>query len=1191
MSSNDPNSDDSIPDLSSDEIESAEGPASAPAPVPDTGKDRRQIGPYKILQKIAEGGMGAVYMAEQTSPIKRRVALKVIKAGRDTEQIIARFEAERQALAMMDHANISRIFDAGTTDEGSPFFVMELVNGIPLTEYCDRNKLSIRERLELFVPVCNAVQHAHTKGIIHRDLKPSNVLVALYDGVPVPKVIDFGLAKATEHQLALTDKTMFTEFGQIVGTIQYMSPEQAEMNQLDVDTRTDVYSLGVMLYELLTGSTPLDNQTMKEQALLKVLELIRESEPPRPSTRLSQSRDAITGVSDQRKILPAKLKQILRGELDWIVMKSLEKDRRRRYETAIAFANDVSRFLEDEPVLARPQSTGYRVHKFIRKHKALVAFGLVVSALLFASAGISYWFMLEARAQRNVAVGNEKEANDHRAAAVRLQIEADKQAKIAIQKSIEADEKSKLAIAERNRADSEKEVAQEVRRFLQDSLISNVSVWERANDRGDQEGAIAGDNITVKELLDIAAQKYSPQSIDKAFPNRPKVQAEILQTICEAYRSIEEREMSVEFARGAAEVSRKHFGETSSEFVEGCGNLYFACVAAADFDGALQASQEGFEGVVKLYESAEQAETAEQREQRLALANEVIDELIDQWFEQMNPRRFVFPIIDSNKISSETITRIGLATNASHSLTKFVTRFNGADHERAKFTRLMQGFFDYAIGFGLNQKIMINNSIASLNESLAWAANWPEDRKLVRALVQTSVALMLETHQLDPERALELFEAGYTDQRELLRKDHPSANVFGVQVAMAYYRRDLDRKAFDLFTDVIPTYFVQLGVYPVVVDTYCSLATRLDEKEAAMETLRRAHLQCLKIYGHSMRAYSIERMQGVAATTFNDGLSAVKLFENAFERAKEKLGPEHSVTALASYDLASSYFRTRNFEAVIEQLQFHTDFKTSDLDDGFVARGVQSLRGRSEFYLGQFNIAAKHLRDSTEMMIKKHGATGRRALTEREFLVQCLIRAEEHEAAVAEAEKIVRQLGGGLFTAANPLRPTFQRLLAFAHTRGGNTKKAIEILLSLEKSERAKFEKSKAENKQEFANLLFDYGSVLRSDGQAESALKYLAESVALMVEHERPDSAALATARVYLGGAMLDVDSEEFDKIRSLLVPSHAILVAQKNDPLNVGWLKIAEESAAELIRLYTATGETEKRDQVQKQIMELAP
>lgn len=257
--------------------------------LPAKDKPSTKIGPYKLLQQIGEGGMGVVYMAEQKEPVSRRVALKIIKPGMDSRQVIARFEAERQALAMMDHPNIAKVLDAGTTAEGAPYFVMELVQGIPLTKYCDQNKLSISERLGLFIPICQAVQHAHQKGIIHRDLKPSNVLVCLYDGRPVAKVIDFGLAKALQQQTKLTDKTMFTEFGQVVGTLQYMSPEQAEMNQLDVDTRTDIYSLGVMLYELLTGSTPIDQETLKQQAILQVLATIREKEPPRPSVRLGSS--------------------------------------------------------------------------------------------------------------------------------------------------------------------------------------------------------------------------------------------------------------------------------------------------------------------------------------------------------------------------------------------------------------------------------------------------------------------------------------------------------------------------------------------------------------------------------------------------------------------------------------------------------------------------------------------------------------------------------------------------------------------------------------------------------------------------------------------------------------------------------------------------------------------------------------
>jgi serine/threonine protein kinase/tetratricopeptide (TPR) repeat protein len=339
------------------------------------------IGPYKLLQQVGEGGMGVVFMAEQSHPVRRTVALKIIKPGMDSRQVIARFEAERQALAIMDHPNIARVLDAGTTDSGRPYFVMELVKGTPITEYCDAHHLTLRERLELFVPVCNAVQHAHQKGIIHRDLKPSNVMIALYDGRPVPKVIDFGVAKATGPKL--TDRTMFTEFGAVVGTLEYMSPEQAELNQLDVDTRSDVYSLGVLLYELLTGTTPLERKRVQQAALLEALRIIREEEPPRPSTRLSTAEQLPT-IAANRGVEPKKLTGVVRGELDWIVMKALEKDRNQRYETANGFVRDIERYLHDEPVQACPPSAVYRFRKFARRHRAglLMVGGALVTLFL-----------------------------------------------------------------------------------------------------------------------------------------------------------------------------------------------------------------------------------------------------------------------------------------------------------------------------------------------------------------------------------------------------------------------------------------------------------------------------------------------------------------------------------------------------------------------------------------------------------------------------------------------------------------------------------------------------------------------------------------------------------------------------------------------------------------------------------------
>jgi serine/threonine-protein kinase len=347
------------------------------------------IGPYKLMEQIGEGGMGLVFVAEQQQPVRRKVALKVIKPGMDTRQVVARFEAERQALALMDHPNIAKVLDGGETTSGRPYFVMDLVKGVPITEFCDQNQVPVRERLELFLHVCQAVQHAHQKGIIHRDIKPSNVLVMSHDGTPLVKVIDFGVAKAIGQQL--TDKTIYTQFSQMVGTPLYMSPEQAGQSGLDVDTRSDIYSLGVLLYELLTGTTPFDKERLKEAGYEEIRRIIREEEPVKPSTRISTLGKAAATVSTNRKSEPRQLSRLFRGELDWIVMKALEKDRDRRYETANAFAADVQRYLADEPVLACPPSAWYRVRKFARRNRRPLAAAAVLGLALLVAVGSVAW--------------------------------------------------------------------------------------------------------------------------------------------------------------------------------------------------------------------------------------------------------------------------------------------------------------------------------------------------------------------------------------------------------------------------------------------------------------------------------------------------------------------------------------------------------------------------------------------------------------------------------------------------------------------------------------------------------------------------------------------------------------------------------------------------------------------------------
>lgn len=380
-----------------------------------------RVGPYKLLEQIGEGGFGVVFMAEQEQPVRRKVALKIIKLGMDTKQVVARFEQERQALAMMDHPNIAKVYDAGATPGGRPYFVMELVRGESVTQYCDREKLNTRDRVALFVDICKAVQHAHQKGIIHRDIKPTNVLVTIIDGKPVPKVIDFGVAKAAHSRL--TNISFFTGMRQMIGTPLYMSPEQAEMSGVDIDTRTDIYSLGVLLYELLTGTTPLTQEQLLAAGIAEIHRMIRETDPPIPSTRVSTLGDAAVRVARQRKTEPGKLGVLLRGDLDWIVMKCLDKDRNRRYATPTNLAEDIERHLGGEPVQAAPPSVGYRAWKFIKKRKGVV--GAVSAVVLALSIGFAAtWYMkgeVEKREKdKDAALTRERNANTEKDAALKL---------------------------------------------------------------------------------------------------------------------------------------------------------------------------------------------------------------------------------------------------------------------------------------------------------------------------------------------------------------------------------------------------------------------------------------------------------------------------------------------------------------------------------------------------------------------------------------------------------------------------------------------------------------------------------------------------------------------------------------------------------------------------------------------------
>src|SRR5262249_10964907 len=470
------------------------------------------IGPYKLLEQIGEGGFGVVFMAEQQQPVRRRVALKVLKPGMDTRQVVARFEAERQALALMDHPNIAHVFDGGATESGRPYFVMELGKGIRITDYCDQHQLTPRQRLELFIPVCQAVQHAHQKGIIHRDIKPSNVMVTLHDGVPVVKVIDFGIAKATGPQL--TDKTLFTNFAQLIGTPLYMSPEQAGLSGLDVDTRSDIYSLGVVLYELLTGTTPFDKERFKEADYDEIRRIIREEEPPKPSTRIDTLGQAASTIAIHRHSDPRHLRQLCRGELDWIVMKCLEKDRNRRYETASGLARDIERYLHDEPVQACPPSAWYRFRKFARRNRAGLALsGLVLFFTVLLGGGFG-WFLRDQTVRQEQAT---LEARAARADVAQLQREGKWTAALAVARRAETLLASGGANPELRRELAELARDLEMAAELEEIRLRKTDVkdghfdWERA--ASEYAAAFRAFGIDVETPEPTAAEQIRARSI------------------------------------------------------------------------------------------------------------------------------------------------------------------------------------------------------------------------------------------------------------------------------------------------------------------------------------------------------------------------------------------------------------------------------------------------------------------------------------------------------------------------------------------------------------------------------------------------------------------------------------------------------------------------------------------------------
>jgi serine/threonine protein kinase/tetratricopeptide (TPR) repeat protein len=761
--------------------------ASAHAEGPGT-----QVGRYKLLQQIGEGGMGIVYMAEQTEPVQRKVALKIIKVGMDSRQVIGRFEAERQALALMDHPNIARVLDAGTTESGRPFFVMELVKGIPITDYCDKHRASPKERLELFIAVCQAVQHAHQKGIIHRDLKPSNVLVAQYDGKPLPKVIDFGVAKATGPKL--TDRTLFTEFGAIVGTVEYMSPEEAGLDQLDIDTRSDIYSLGVLLYELLTGTTPLERKRIKEAALLELLRLVREEEPPRPSTRLSRLEQAPT-VSANRGLEPAMLTRLIRGELDWIVMKALEKDRARRYETASALAQDVQRHLHDEPVLARPVTGRYRLLKFIRRHRVGTAAGMaVVLALLIGGtvATVSMFRVLKA-------------------------------SKAEAQQKIEA---------ENARAEAEA-----VNRFM----VEMFQAADPAESRGER--------VLARDVLERAARRLDQGSLQ----SQPKTEAAVRSTLGSTYLELGMYPAAEAQYRKALEIRRKHLGEEHRDVAVSLTALAFLLFKKGDLNGAEALNRQALQMQRKLLGDQNPDGAATLNNLGLVLLDRGDWAGAEPLFrESLLIRRKTFG--EEHADVATTLNNLGMLMAYKGDYEKAEQLYRQALDMRRKLLGPIHPLVANSmnsLGLLLCEGEDLKNAEPLLRDALQMRRNLLGEQHVDVATSMNNLGNLLAKRGRDLEEAERLYRSALAIVREQLGEDHPRVPVMLNNLADVLGRKGDLAGAELLLRQALALQRKRLGEHPDVATTLANLAGVLNGRGDLAEA-EKLYREALDIWHKSL---------------------------------------------------------------------------------------------------------------------------------------------------------------------------------------------------------------------------------------------------------------------------------------------------------------------------------------------------
>jgi serine/threonine protein kinase/Flp pilus assembly protein TadD len=871
-------------------------------------------GKYKLVEAIGEGGMGSVFMAQQTEPVKRTVAVKVVKAGMDSKAVLVRFEAERQALAMMDHPNIAKVLDAGTTDGGRPFFVMELVKGTPITRYCDEHKLTPRQRLELFVPVCQAIQHAHQKGIIHRDLKPSNVLVAMYDDRAVPKVIDFGVAKAAGQ--SLTDKTLLTGFGALVGTPEYMSPEQANLNNLDIDTRSDVYSLGVLLYELLTGTTPVDKKSLGQAALLEILRIVREVEPPRPSAKLS-TLDTLPSVAANRGTEPARLSRLMRGELDWLVLKALEKDRTRRYETANGLARDIQRYLADEVVEARPPSVGYRVSKFVRRHKGQVlAAGLVLVALLAGITGTTFGLFRAEAARRDEA-----------------------QQRAAAEQAAEAERLAKLD-ADTKRQEAEKNLA-----FARKGNEILGSVFAGLDPKANY-ATVADLRNALRDNLNKAVKDLEGSAIGE-----PLEVAAMQNTLGTSLFSLGEPRLAVEVFRKALDTRKAKLGPDHPDTLTSMNNLAVAYRASGQLAKAVPLYEETLEKrKAKLgpdhpgtLTSMNNLAGAYQAVGQLAKAVTLFEETLEKRKAKLGP---------DHPHTLQTMNNLASAYQASGQLAKAVTLIEGTlEKMKAKL--------------GLDHP----DTLTSM-DNLAVA--YRESGQLAKAVTLHEEALMKLKAKLGPDhpdtltsmnnlarayqargqvaKAVPLLEETLVKRKAKLGPDHPDTLQSMNNLALAYQASGQLAEAVTLFEETLEKMRAKLGPdHPNTLQTMnnLALAYQASGQLAKAVTLFEETLEKMRADLGPDHPDTLTSMNNLALAYSASGqlAKAVPLLEETPEKQKAKLGAEHPQTRGTMAILGMVLLQQKKWAEAEPVLQDCLASRQKQIPDSWLTFNTQSMLG------------------------------------------------------------------------------------------------------------------------------------------------------------------------------------------------------------------------------------------------------